>query len=56
MIVEDEEYVITPDIVVFIPLGEKHQIINIGRTDLKIIEVSSPPLEEDNFIVEKRKK
>lgn len=56
IIVEDREYVITPDTVVLIPPGEKHQIMNIGKTDLKIIEVYSPPLsEEDTFVVQKKK-
>ena len=52
MIIEDKEYVITPDMIVFIPPGEKHQIFNIGKTELKVIEVLSPlPLGEDSYTV-----
>ena len=53
LIVEGKDYVITPDTIVFIPPGEKHQVMNIGETEFKMIEVYSPlPLEKDNITVE----
>ena len=51
-IAEGKKYVLTPYMAVYIPPNEKHQVINIGETELKMIEVySPPPLAEDNYQV-----
>jgi len=46
MLIEDKEYIVEPDMVVFIPPKERHQVFNIGETDLTLIEVFSPPRDD----------
>lgn len=46
LIIEDEEYIVEQDTVIFIPPNERHQIQNVGETDLTFIEVFSP--QSDN--------
>ena len=56
IVVENEEHFVEPDTLVFIPPGERHQLMNAGNTELRIIEVyAPPPFEGDNYIVENRK-
>ena len=56
IIVENEEHFVEPNTLVFIPPGEKHQLMNAGNTELRVVEVYSPlPFEGDNYIVKKPK-
>jgi mannose-6-phosphate isomerase-like protein (cupin superfamily) len=53
IVVENKEYVVGPNDIIFVPPGEKHQLVNVGNTELKIIEVYSPlPFEGDFFLVD----
>jgi mannose-6-phosphate isomerase-like protein (cupin superfamily) len=40
--IDDKDYIVEPETVVFISPGEKHRIENIGDTDFKMLEVYAP--------------
>ncbi|MCK4953143.1 cupin domain-containing protein [Candidatus Bathyarchaeota archaeon] len=42
MIVEGEEYIVEPMTMVFASPGEKHQVINIGKSNLEIMAIHAP--------------
>ena len=46
-----EEEDIGPGSCIFVPIGEKHQLINSGDETLKIIGATAPPFELEDFEV-----
>jgi len=47
-IIEDKEYDIEPNMVIYIPPGEKHTFRNTGNTELKMLECfTHPPIPAD---------
>ena len=49
VLVEGKEVTAGPGEVVWIPRGEKHDVVNIGKGDLRLIEVKTPA--ESDFII-----
>jgi mannose-6-phosphate isomerase-like protein (cupin superfamily) len=49
--IEDEERVVGPDQVMFIPPGVRHSVSNPGPGLLKLIEIYSPPAHPHDFHV-----
>jgi mannose-6-phosphate isomerase-like protein (cupin superfamily) len=49
MTIEGEEVLAGPGDVIFIPRGEKHDVANIGRDDLRLIEIKAPA--DNDFII-----
>jgi putative monooxygenase len=45
LVVEGEEYDLSPGTAIYAPLGAEHTIINTGDTQLKIVWAYGPPLE-----------
>lgn len=46
LIVDGEEYEVTPGTAIFSPVGVKHEIVNIGDEPFKIVWAYSPPLPD----------
>ncbi len=40
----------------FIPAGTRHDIINTGKEELKLVSVYAPPLHVEGLVVETREK
>lgn len=53
-VVGNDEMPIETDVAIYIPPGEKHQLINTGDETLKVLWIFSPPGPESEFIVKKR--
>lgn len=48
--INDTEYNVKANEVVIIPAGSKHNIINTGKTDLKIYTIYTPPNHKDGIV------
>jgi mannose-6-phosphate isomerase-like protein (cupin superfamily) len=47
MIVEGVEYIAGPMTMIFVSPGEKHQVFNIGKSNLEIMAIHAPVRDED---------
>ena len=50
VILDGVESIMEKDYAVVIPAGTKHNVINIGETDLKLYSIYSPPEHKDGTI------
>ena len=50
VILDGVEHVMEKDYAVVIPAGTKHNVINIGETDLKLYSIYSPPEHKDGTV------
>jgi mannose-6-phosphate isomerase-like protein (cupin superfamily) len=51
-IVDEVEHILQPEMVVIVPAGSWHNIINDGNTDLKLYTIYSPPEHADGTVHE----
>lgn len=50
VVLDDVEHRMKEDDAVVIPQGTKHNVINIGKTDLKLYSIYSPPEHKDGTV------
>jgi mannose-6-phosphate isomerase-like protein (cupin superfamily) len=50
VMIDDVEYIVDEDMVIIVPAGSKHNVINIGEEDLKLYTIYSPANHPDGTI------
>ena len=50
VILDDVKHLVEADFAIVIPQGTKHNVINIGETELKLYTVYSPPEHKDGIV------
>lgn len=50
VMIDDVEYIVDEDMVIIVPAGSKHNVINIGDEDLKLYTIYAPANHPDGTI------